>query len=106
LDRAAAERLRALGVRVRGDLSWYGEPQAGDEAGPTVSGLPESVPLDIAVAAVLGASEPALRLRNAGPRALAGRLLRSVTGRRPVRDGRGFRSGAAASVAGAGPASR
>ncbi|MGC3994332.1 MAG: hypothetical protein QM779_09540 [Propionicimonas sp.] len=108
IDQDVAGRLAGLGVHVRGDLAWYGGASStGVEAGPRVADLPDSVPLEVAVAAVLGAAESALRVRNAGARVLARRLLRSVAvPRRVGRAGRPLRSGVAASAAGAGPASR
>ncbi|MCB0911991.1 MAG: hypothetical protein KDB60_10305 [Propionibacteriaceae bacterium] len=78
VDLAAAGRVRASGVRVVGDLDRYAGvgadagPAAEDSAGP--SGL---VPVEVAVAAVLGAAE---QLRAAWDEAAPVAAVRTVRG--------------------------
>jgi hypothetical protein len=73
LDRAAdlaatfVEEIRASGVRVIGDLDVLSQRLSGPEGGPIV---PEEMPIDAAVAALLGVLESAAQSNQSSRRAL------------------------------------
>ncbi len=83
LDRAAAERVGAGGVRVLGGLDWYaGDGDRLPATGEAPAALPDLVPLEIASAAVLGSADRLRTLHTQQARTPLWRIARRRLGRR------------------------